>query len=238
MSALEILVLECNDLTSLTVNSIRKNMPRAKYKVVKCGASKVGTSLAHATDTTLVVTSGLVLNIRQGDLPPDSKLKQYAISVSREGVYVDHPKHGKVYELINSPITKGFVDLSIFVINPDSWYEMPKTDAGIFKDKKCLYMPRYINHKHDVIIKDCIGGYEAFKYGMAGETAAVYNYIPHLLSGEATPIETIAYCFDKLEEYSGGLSPEAKARVCKLAKKTKVRVGKMRKGLFELSLGD
>ena len=91
MSALEILVLESNDLTSLTVNSIRKNMPRAKYKVVKCGASKVRTALAHATDTTLVVTSGLVLNIRQGDLPPDSKLKQYAISVSREGVYVDHP---------------------------------------------------------------------------------------------------------------------------------------------------
>lgn len=238
MSALEILVLDCNDFTALTVNSIKKNMPRTKYKVVKCGKSKVGTALSNITGITLVVTGGLVLNIRQGDLPPENKLKNYALCLSREGVYVDHPKHSLSYSLIDSPINKGFVDLSIFVINPDKWYEIPTKDSGILSDKKCLYMPRYINHKHDVLIKDCIGSYEAFKYGLAGETAAVYNYLPCLLSGKATPIETFAYCFDKLEEYKMGLPSKAEKVVTTFANKTRKRISKVRKGLFDLSIGE
>ena len=235
MSALEILILECNDLTALTVNSIKKNMPRAKYRVIPSKAkNKVGTALANATGLSLVVTSGLVLNINQGDLPPDSKLSQYALALSREGVYVDHPKHSQSYALINSPINKGFVDLSIFIINPDKWYELPTKDSGILGDKKCLYMPRYINHKSDPILDSCIGSYEAFKYGMAGETAAVYNYLPHLLSGKATPIETFAYCFDKLADYVDGLPEHRKTQVLKLAEKTRIRASKLRKALVEL----
>lgn len=235
MSALEILILECNDLTALTVNSIKKNMPRAKYRVIPSKTqNKVGTALANATGLSLVVTSGLVLNIKQGDLPPDSKLSQYALALSREGVYVDHPKHSQSYALINSPINKGFVDLSIFIINPDKWYELPTKDSGILGDKKCLYMPRYINHKSDPILDSCIGSYEAFKYGMAGETAAVYNYLPHLLSGKATPIETFAYCFDKLADYVEGLPEHRKTQVLKLAEKTRIRASKLRKALVEL----
>ena len=38
MSSLKILILETNPLlTQLTINSIRKNTPRANWKVVKCG---------------------------------------------------------------------------------------------------------------------------------------------------------------------------------------------------------
>ena len=234
MSDLEILILECNDLTALTVNSIKKNMPRAKYRVIPVGKSKVGTALANATGLSLVVTSGLVLNIKQGDLPPESKLKDYAIALSREGVYVDHPKHSQSYKLINSPINKGFVDLSIFLLNPEKWYEVPNKDSGILGDKRCLYMPRYINHKSDPILDSCIGSYEAFKYGMAGESAAVYNYLPNLLSGKATPVETFAYCFDKLAEYVEDLPEYRKKAILKLANKTRIRVGKLRKGLVDL----
>ena len=233
MSNLEIIILECNDLTALTVNSIKKNMPRAKYKVVPAkGKSKIGTALSHAKGITLVVTSGLVLNIKHGDLPPESKLEQYALSVSREGVYVDHPKHSTSYNLVNSNITKGFIDLCIFIINPAKWFEIPTKDSGVVGDKKTLFMPRYINHKSDPILKDCIGAYEAFKYGMAGETGAVYNYLPNLISGKATPIETFAYCFDKLEEYSEGLPEYKRKQVLNLAQKTKTRVGKLRPQLL------
>ena len=95
-------------------------------------------------------------------------------------------------------------------------------------------MPRYINHKSDPILDSCIGSYEAFKYGMAGETAAVYNYLPHLLSGKATPIETFAYCFDKLADYVDGLPEHRKTQVLKLAEKTRIRASKLRKALVEL----
>lgn len=238
MSNLEILVLEANELTALTVNSIKRNMPRTKYRVVKAGSSKIGTAIANCDKPTLVVTSGLVLNIRQGDIPPAEKINEYDICVSRMGVYVDHPRHSTVYKLIDSPMHKGFIDLSIFIINPANWYEIPSSDAGMLGNKKCLYMPRYINHKHDPIVKDCIGSYEAFRYGMSGESAAVYNYIPLLLSGKATPIETFAYCFDKVAEYAEGLPEPVKQKVLKLGHKTKVRVGKMRKRLYELKLGE
>lgn len=238
MSDLEILILESNELTALTVNSIKKNMPRAKYKIVKCGSSKVGTAISNCTKPTLVVTSGLVLNIRQGDIPPLEKINNYDICVSRMGVYVDHPKHSTTYSLIDSPLNKGFVDLSIFILNPKNWFEIPETDSGFLSTKKCLYMPRYINHKHDPLIKECIGSYEAFRYGLSGESASVFNYLPHLLSGKAAPIETFAYCFDKVAEYAEGLPEEAKRRVLKLGNKTKVRVGKMRKALYELKLGE
>lgn len=238
MSDLEILILEANELTALTVNSIKKNMPRAKYKVVKCGASKVGTAVSNCTKPTLVVTSGLVLNIRQGDIPPLEKINNYDICVSRMGVYVDHPKHSTTYSLIDSPLTKGFVDLSIFILNPKNWFEIPQTDSGFLSTKKCLYMPRYINHKHDPLIKDCIGSYEAFRYGLSGESASVYNYLPHLLSGKATPIETFAYCFDKVAEHAEGLPEEYKKKVLNLGNKTRVRVGKMRKALYDLKIGE
>lgn len=234
----EILILDTNTLTQLTINSIKKNMPRAKYKVVKCGGSKIGTALAHCSKPTLVVSSGLVLNIRQGDLPGEDKLKDYDICVSRAGVYVDHPKLKGVYSLINSPINKGHIDLSIFIINPARWYEIPSTDKQILASKRTLYMPRYINHKNDVIIKDCVGSYEAFHYGMMGESASVYNYVPHLLSGKATPVETFAYCFDKIEDYVDGLSEHRKNKILKLAQKSKIRISKIRKGIADLKKGE
>lgn len=234
MSDLEILILDCNPLTPITVTSIKKNMPRVKYKVVKCGKSKIGTAIAHTTKPTLVVTGGIALNLRQGDIPSQETLERYDICVSRLGVYADHPRLSEVYNITSNPIGKGHIDLSIFIINPTRWYELPDKDSGALRTKKVLYMPRYINHKTDTLVKECIGSYEAFHYGMMGEDASVFNYIPNLLSGEATPVETYAYCFDKLEDYVDALQEPEKTKVLTLAKKSKIRIAKMRKRLADL----
>lgn len=237
MSDLKILILETDHrLTKLTTNSIQKNMPRARYSVVKSGKSKIGTALANITEPTLVVTGGIALNLKHADLPPAETIKKYHICASRSGVYADHHRHAKDYEMIGVSMTKGHIDLSVFIINPDKWYEIPASDVRILNEKKVLYMPRYMNHRTDPLVSTCINTKEAFQYGLAAETAAVLNYVPHLLSGKASVRETYAYAFDKLEEYCEGVDPSLQKNILNLANKSKYRVSKMRKGFSDLEL--
>lgn len=237
MSDLKILILETNPkLTRLTVNSIRKNTPRAKWSVVPCGKSKIGTALANSVEPTLVVTSGLILNLKQGDLPPLSTIQKYHICASRSGIYSDHKRHSKDYEMIGVNMTPGHIDLSIFIVNPDKWYEIPSSDVRILNEKKVLYMPRYMNHRTDPLVSTCINTREAFNYGMGAEHAAVLNYVPHILSGKATVRETFAYAFDRLEEYSEGVDPSIRQNILQLANKSKHRVSKMRRRFHDLEL--
>jgi precorrin-6B methylase 2 len=70
------LVLE-NNYTALTVNSIKQNMPDAEYKVVPIEGGKIPTALKHCTEPTMVVMGGIVLNIKEGDLPSAEKLKKH-----------------------------------------------------------------------------------------------------------------------------------------------------------------
>jgi hypothetical protein len=237
MSDLKILILETDPrLTKLTTNSIQKNSPRATWKIVKCGKSKIGTALANVTEPTLVVTSGLILNLKHADLPPLDTVKKYHICASRSGVYVDQKKNAKNYEMIGINMTKGHIDLSVFVINPEKWYEVPASDARILNEKKVLYMPRYMNHRTDPLVATCINCMEAVRYGMGSENAAVFNYVPHILTGKATVRETYAYAFDRLEEYCDGVDPSIRDNVLKLANKSKHRISKLRKGLHDLEL--
>ena len=58
LSHLKVLILEKNNLTKLTTNSLDKNTPEIEYKVVKkedCTESKIGTALLNTQDITLVV---------------------------------------------------------------------------------------------------------------------------------------------------------------------------------------
>ena len=88
---LNVLILQQNELVNLTINSIKKNMPNTTYKVVDCKSKpKIKTALENISQTTLVVSSGLILNVSEQDLPPIEKLKEYPICVSRAGVYTDH----------------------------------------------------------------------------------------------------------------------------------------------------
>lgn len=235
MSLQKILILETNELTELTISSIKKNMPRVKYEVVPAGKSKVGTALSNCDGLTLVVNSGVVLNIKHGDLPPIERLNKYHICVSRTGVFVDHKRHAETYSVLESNIGKGHIDLSVFIINPDKWHEIPNTDKRILNEKKVLYMPRYLNHKTDILVPACIGAYEAVKYGIQGESAAIINYVPNIISGKATVSECYAYCFDKLEDYSSNLHPRWRDNISKLASRSKVKISKTRKRLHDLN---
>jgi len=231
---LDILILEENELLPLTLNSICANMPDAAFTVVKGGTSRIGTALDNVTKPTLVVKSGLVLNIKDGDIPSNKMLERYPICVSREAVYSDNPQWHQNYKNIKSKLTKGTLDLSIFVINPALWKSNPQKDSGIWKDVKKLFMPRYMNHKTDVLMSSCISSYSAFQFGLLGEYASVFNYVPLLQQGKATPVETFAYCFDKLLPFTSGLDPEAKMKVEKLGTLTKLRVGNMRYKMYKM----
>lgn len=227
---LNVLILQQNELVNLTINSIKKNMPNTTYKVVNCKSKpKIKTALENISETTLVVSSGLILNVSEQDLPPIEKLNDYPICVSRAGVYTDHRNRAN-YKVIEKPLNKGHIDLSIFVINPSKWNEIPESDAGVLKDLKPLYMPRYMNHKTDVQVNEALSAYPCLQYGVLGLSAAVHNYVNNILTGEATVSESYAYNFDKLEEYTDGLNDIYKNNIKQLSNKTK-RISNFRDAL-------
>ena len=112
-----VLILETNNLTALTTNSIEINMPHFQYKIVKPGKSKIATALHNIKEITLVVKSGMVLNIKDKDLPKIKNLMKYDMCVSRQGVYTDHPSIKKHYKLTTNELHKGMIDLSLFIMN-------------------------------------------------------------------------------------------------------------------------
>ena len=240
---LKILILETNNLTRLTTNSIEANMTGWTYKVVKPEESKIGTALKNTDDVTLVVQSGLVLNIKEGDVPSKEKLKDYHLGVSREAVYADHPSISKHYNLTSRKMHKGMIDLSLFVINPERWDYIPKSDVGLLSKSNLLFMPRYMNHRNDIIFKeDVINASDALTYGVLGEQACIYNYIGILnndaqkntVEKDISVLETYAYCFDKLLPFTEGLPKKEKEIVECLGNKTKKRISRLRRRLHNV----
>ena len=230
---LNVLILEDNEFLPLTINSLKANMPNVAYNVVDKGSSRLQTALNNTKEPTLVVKSGLVLQVKEKDISYD-KIKRYPICVSREAVYSDNPQWHHNYKDIKSPLTKGTMDLSIFIINPELWLHIPKKDSGIWDGMKKLFMPRHMNHKTDVLMNTCISSYAAFQFGLLGEYASVFNYVPLLAQGKATPIETYAYCFDKFLPFTDGLDPTDKDKVERIGNLTKERIGKMRYDMYKM----
>jgi hypothetical protein len=239
LSHLKVLILEKNNLTKLTTNSLDKNTPEIEYKVVKkedCTESKIGTALLNTQDITLVVTSGLVLELKDGDFPDIEKLKQYDICVSREGVFTDHKRLNEHYRYAASHITDGVIDLSIFIINPDMWDEIPEKDQGVLHDKKKMFIPRYMNHKNDILFQeDSTAAVDAFNYGVLGEQASVYNYVDCIYKNDINILEIYAYCFDKLIPYIKRVPRKEQNRIKLLANKTKQKIKTMRKKMHDLN---
>jgi hypothetical protein len=223
-----------NEFTALTVNSIKKNMPDAKYTVAPIGDGRIPTALKLCTEPTLVVTGGIILNIKEGDLPDPELFKKKHLAMSREAVFADHPRWKKNYNLIRSPLHEGVVDMSIFIINPSKWKSIPKNDSNFILGKKILYMPRYMNHRDDPTLGTCMGGQDIIRYASLGEDASVHNYLTHLYSGQANVRETFGCCFDKLLPYTEGLGEQQKEIVEKLGNLTKVRVGKLRQMMVDI----
>ena len=235
----KILVIQCNNLSALTVNSIQQNMPDWSYEVVSYDKGFIRTALKNTDEITLCVKSGVILDIKDGDLPDINKLKNYDIALSREGVFTDDFKNKHVYGLIKSSITKKTMDLSIFIINPSRWIKIPATDAGVLGKVKRLRMPRFMNHKTDIIIARAIGGRCALTYGMLAEEASAFNYTPIFDIGKANGNEMLAYALERALPFTEGLPSIEKQKIEALASATEIRFAKLRRGLAtSLPLGD
>ena len=230
-----VLIYEANPLTALTVNSIKQNMPDWTYKVVKSGVSKIGTALQNVDDISLVVRSGVVLNIGKDDLPTKEKLSNYHMALSREYVFHDHYRLHGCYELkLGSVINADVIDLSVFIINPHMWDEIPEKDSGVFMGKKKLYMPRYMHHKTDIVVKDNLSARDCNIYGVLAERSCILNYVPCILNGELSMSERFAYPFDKISKYTDGLDQKYKDIISKFSSMTEGRYDKFRRRLARI----
>lgn len=215
MLNLNLIILEVNPFTALTEESIRKNMPGIGYTIARVSPKGILNTALDVADgkISFVVMSGVVLDIKDGDLPPLSVIKQYHLCAARNQVYADHEQLSRFYNYLDRPANKKELGLDVFIINPAMWDNIPDKDAGALKDKKLLSMPRYMNHKTDELIDTCVSSYEALKYGMLGQQAAVHNYRSCLEKGSASVIERYAYCFEKLSPYLGALA-EKERQIC------------------------
>jgi len=230
-----VLIYEENDLTALTVNSIKANMPHWTYKVVPVEKSKIGLALKNITDTTLIVKSGVVLKVKKDDLPSKEKLQEYHMALNRFYVFYDHFRLHASYETkLGKPINANIVDMSVFIINPNMWMDIPKTDVGVFKDKKKLFMPRYMNHRNDILTSDCLSAKDCNGYGVLSEDACALNYVGIILKGYINMSERFAYPFDEINKYTEGLNEKHKQTINKFATMTQGRYDKFRKALHKI----
>ena len=228
LKTLKVLILEENNLLKLTTNSLDANNPEITYRVInkdKMIESRIATVLNNTDEITLVIKSGLIVNLKNKDLPSKSKLNKYHMAVSRYGVFTDHKRIKQHYQYSSEKINKKVLDLSVFIINPKKWETVPEKDSGVVRDKKLLYMPRYMNHKDDILFKEeSTAAIDAFNYGVLGEQALVHNYLGPIYRKNINILEIYAYCFDKLLPYLNGVPKKETDRITLLANKTLIKI--------------
>lgn len=230
---LDYLVLETNELAPLTINAINQHDPGATIRCVPAGKSFVGTALKHSTRLTMVLKSGVVWRGSFSDVPEVAK--NYALCASEYAVFANNDKLNHIYALKGSPLALGIKDLSIFVINPELWNDVPETDKGVLKNKRTLNMPRYMNHREDELVADGLASHDCLYYGVLGVNSLALNYVNCLRTRSASVSETLAYLFDHLLPYVNGLDKDDIHFIKKAADKTRSRVGKFRDGLVEIN---
>ena len=238
---LKVLILEDNNLTNLTVNSLKENTPEISYKVIskeEQTESKIGTALLNSKHITLVVSSGIVLELKDTDIPDLDVLEEYDICVSRYAVYMDHDRLKAHYYYVNKKLTDGVIDLSLFIINPKRWRSIPDSDIGILEDVKKLFIPRYMHHKNDILFEEeATSAVDAFNYGVLGEQASVFNYIDCINKDTVNILETYGYCFDKLLPYIKGVPRKEQNRIKLLANNTITKIKNTRNKMHLLNTG-
>lgn len=230
----KILILS-NDLTRITTNSLKANMPTSDYKTVKCGGNPVETALNNTDDITIVVRGGVVFTPKKNDLPPKKTLQKYGICVSRKYVYIDNDRMRPQYTNLQMSVDDKSIDFSVFIINPKKWKVAPHKDDNKLEGVKKLYMPRYMNHATDPVISEVISAADAFYYGVMGVKASIHNYVPNLLSGEATINESYAYHFDKVANYVKGLPLDKQEAIKNLGVKSQERIAKFRQEFADVN---
>ena len=143
MLGLKLLIID-TPWTAITEASIRQNWPDKDYEITTGDMATIISNALHCAEgeITMVVRGGVVLEINAGDLPPLSKLKNYHLCAARSQVYSDHPSLSRFYDYTETNRNKGHFDLSVFIINPAMWGDVPEKTRGILRDKKILCMPR------------------------------------------------------------------------------------------------
>ena len=238
MSRLKIIVVdEENGLVPITTNSIKQNMPDWEYKVIrKNSAGFLPSGWPHLTETTLCVKSGIALNLKDDDLPSRELLDRNHFIGSRMAVFSDNSLYSPYYEKVASNLHAGVIDLSIFIVNPEKWDFVPEKDSGWMSKISLKHMPRYMNHRSDILLNTTVNARHGLRYGMIGETACGWNYVNHILSGKASVAELYSLCFDKLVPYVDGLSTTHKENVLTLAEKVNQTALRLRKEILKTKL--
>lgn len=229
------LVLQGNTYTDMTVASIKAHDPDATIKCVNPGPSVIGTALQHCNEPTLVLKSGILFRGSFSDLPMDF-VERNALCVSEFFVFFNHPTVSHHYGLLGSDNAAGNIaDLSTFIINPRHWIKTPTTDKGILDGVKKSWMPRYMNHKSDVLVSSSLAMHDCMYYGMLGVSALVLNYLKCLETRSATIEETVAYPFDHFLPFVNMLEREDRIFLEEAARKTKARIGAFRDGMAKMN---
>ena len=231
---LNFVIIETNSLTPLTANSILKHVPDAKINTVLLQDGGIPTALSATNDPAFVVRSGVVFRATEKQLPLEA-LHRNPLSISDACVFGNHPTLSGSYATLGLADASNTADLSAFFIVPELWKSIPPSDNAALPNCKKLWMPRYMNHKTDPLVPKALNAKEALYYGALGVPALVLNYLPNLLSGEATPNEQAAYCFDHLAPYTSGLDKSDRDRLQNLIEKTATRYAKMRDSFAQLS---
>lgn len=227
-------IIETNNLTALTVNSILRHMPGSQITTVPLGDGGIATALSATNNPAFVLRSGVVFRAATHQLPLDI-LARNPLSVSESCVFASHPTLAGNYEMLDLPDALNMPDMGVFHIVPELWKSSPPSDNAALPYCKKAWMPRYMNHKTDKLVKELLSAKDALYYGALGVPALALNYVAALEGGDTSPTEQAAYCFDHLVPYKSGLDRADRERLEKNAEKTSTRYAKMRDSFAQLS---
>ena len=229
-------IFETNNFTAMTKDSILAQDPNANIVVSsEIKKSKVAQVLETFDEPVLALTSGVVYVGDKRKVPYDIILKN-PMAVSNMFVFWDHPKHHLSYQTVGITEAAGKAgDLNVFYLNPKFWVRHPDQDTVRLRKVKKTWMPRFMNHRNDPLLRETMPVQQCLYYNCLGLSANILNYVAVLERGEATINETFSYPFDLLLPFSKSLPQEEKEYVEFLGNKTKDRVGTLRNGLAKLN---
>lgn len=227
------------ELLSLTTDSIEKSCIGWNYVVLNTkNKQKFPVIFEHAKQTDekifLVVSAGVVLNLKENSLPPLKLLKKNHMIVSRKGLFFNN-LYGSLYEKEKTGINQNIIDTSVFIINTEKFDFIPESDSGFLSKITIKDLPLYMNHKGDPLIKEVLSVRHLFKHGITGENAHIFNYVDYILKGECTVSESYALCFEKLLPYIDNLADRYKNNIRKITRNIKQsRIDTFRKKYYEI----
>lgn len=217
MLSLNVLIID-NEYAGITEQSIQENMPGVQYCVAPLMKEGIIRTALENSDgqITLVFVGGVVVEMKEHDIPGMAELKNTHLCAANSGVFLGDKRNEKFYDYIDLASPPDAIDLDVFIINPGKWKKWPRKDAGALRKKRVTIMPRYMNHKWDDLIDTCVSPFCALEFGMYGLHCSVYNYVKLFDREKLSVLERYAYRFDRVVEYLDRVSDEVRDRILAL----------------------